>query len=107
MLKRSLGLWQTILLGVGVMVGAGVYVLIGVAAVEAGSALWFSFLIGAVLATLTALSYAELCSMFPNSGSSYFYSKQAFGSRRLSFLLGWFLIVAYTAASATVAFGFA
>ncbi|RLG19750.1 hypothetical protein DRN67_01910 [Candidatus Micrarchaeota archaeon] len=106
MLKRQLGLWQTVLLGIGIMVGAGIYVLIGVAAVEAGSALWFSFLIGAILAMLTAFSYAELSSMYPNAGSSYFYSKQAFGSRRLSFLLGWFLIVAYTAASTTVAFGF-
>ena len=106
MLKRSLGFWQAVMLGVGVMVGAGIYVLVGVGAIHAGSALWLSFLIGAVLAFMTAMSYAELCSMYPNAGSSYFYSKQAFGSRRLSFLLGWFLVVAYTAGSATVAFGF-
>lgn len=107
MLRRSLGLWQTVLLGIGIMIGAGIYVLVGVAGAQAGDALWLSFLIGAILAILTGFTYAELTSMFPNAGSSYFYSKQAFGSRRLSFLLGWFLIIAYTAMSATVAFGFA
>ncbi|MDO8339583.1 MAG: APC family permease [Candidatus Burarchaeum sp.] len=107
MLKRQLGLWQTVMLGIGAMISAGIFSLVGVAGVEAGSALWLAFVIGAVVTMMSALSYAELASMFPNAGSVYIYSKNAFGSRRLSFLMGWFLITVYVAASATIASGFA
>ncbi len=106
MLKRQLGLWQAVMLGLGVMIGAGIYVLVGVAGVEAGPALWLSFAVAAVISLFTALTYAELSSMYPTDGSSYLYSKRAIGSRTLSFLLGWFIVVAYTAGAATVSMGF-
>src|SRR3989338_4115570 len=107
MLKRQLGLWQTVLFGIGAMISAGIFSLVGVAGVEAGSALWLSFVIAAAVAMMNALSYAELSSIFPNAGSVYAYSKNAFNSRKLSFLMGWFLIMAYVAACATLAFAFA
>jgi len=106
MLKRQLGLWQAVMLGLGIMIGAGIYVLVGVAGVEAGDALWLSFAIGAIISIFTALTYAELSSMYPFDGSSYLYSKRAIGSRTLSFLLGWFMVVAYTSGAATVSMGF-
>ncbi|MFA6035453.1 MAG: amino acid permease [Candidatus Micrarchaeia archaeon] len=106
MLKRQLGLWQAVMLGLGIMIGAGIYVLVGVAGVEAGPALWLSFAIAAVISLFTALTYAELSSMYPVDGSSYLYSKRAIGSRTLSFLLGWFIVVAYAAGAATVSMGF-
>ncbi|MEM0475747.1 MAG: amino acid permease, partial [Candidatus Norongarragalinales archaeon] len=105
-LKRILSLFDAVMLGVGIIVGAGIYVLVGVAGVEAGNALWLSFAIAGVIAALTALSYAELSSMYPEAGSSYYYSKHAFGSHALSFLLGWFVAVAEVTGAATVALGF-
>ncbi len=105
-LKRELGLLETSMLGIGVIVGAGIYALVGVAGVEAGNALWLAFAIAGVIAFLTALSYAELSSMFPKSGASYYYAKNAFASQKTGFLLGWLIIASYITASATVALGF-
>ncbi len=94
------------MLGIGVIVGAGIYTLVGVAGVEAGNALWLAFAIAGVIAFLTALGYAELSSMFPKSGASYHYAKNAFASQKTGFLLGWVIIASYITASATVALGF-
>jgi APA family basic amino acid/polyamine antiporter len=105
-LKRALGLFDATMLGVGIIVGAGIYVLVGIAGVQAGSALWLSFVIAGAIAALTGLSYAELSSMYPEAGSSYYYSKHAFGSHALSFLLGWFVACAEVTGAATVALGF-
>ncbi len=105
-LKRTLGLFDATMLGVGIIVGAGIYVLVGVAGLQAGNALWLSFAIAGAIAALTALSYAELSSMYPQSGSSYYYSKHAFDSHALSFLLGWFVACAEVTGAATVALGF-
>lgn len=92
--------------GVGIIVGAGIYVIIGRAAGMAGGAIWVSFLIGALAATFTGLSYAELSSMYPKAGASYEYSRRAFGVRA-GFITGWFIIFATLIASAAVAIGFA
>ncbi|MFH0973865.1 MAG: amino acid permease [Candidatus Micrarchaeota archaeon] len=105
-LKRSLGLFETTMLGVGIIVGAGIYALVGLAGVQAGNALWLSFAIAGAIACLTALSYAELSSMYPRSGSSYYYSKHAFGSHSASFLLGWFVAITEVASASAVALGF-
>jgi APA family basic amino acid/polyamine antiporter len=105
-LKRELGFWQLTLMGVGVIVGAGIYVLVGIAGAQAGNALWLSFVISGIIAACLALDYAELSSMLPKAGSSYYFSKEAFGSRRLSFVLGWTTIATFIVSSAAVALGF-
>jgi len=68
-LKRSLSLFEVTVYGVGIILGAGIYALIGHAAGVAGNALWMSFLIGAIIASLTGLSYAELGTMFPKEAA--------------------------------------
>lgn len=105
-LKRTLSLWQLSLYGVGIILGAGIYALIGQGAAVAGNALWLSFIIAAVVASFTGLSYAELSSMCPKEAAEYNYTKRAFGFRKLSFFVGWIMIVAGIIASATVALGF-
>ncbi len=105
-LKRSLGLFETTLYGVGVIVGAGVYALIGKAAGLAGNAVWLSFVIGALIAAFTGLSYAELSSMFPKAGGEYIYAEKAI-NRRLAFLVGWLIVVGGVIAAATISLGFA
>ncbi|MBI1973903.1 amino acid permease [Candidatus Micrarchaeota archaeon] len=105
-LARVLGLWETTLMGIGVIVGAGIYVLVGLAGQQAGGLLWLSFVIAGIIALFTAFSYAELSSMFPKASSSFFYSKKAFNSNLLSFLLGWSVIAATVIAAATVSLGF-
>lgn len=104
-LHRTLGLWGTTVSGVGIILGAGIYVLIGAAAADAGGALWASFLIAAVLAGATGLSYAELAAMFPEAGGSAAYAREAFG-RRAGFLVGWLLLTMVVLAAAAVAIGF-
>ncbi len=105
-LKRSLGLLETTFYGVGVIVGAGIYALIGKAAGLAGNAVWLSFIFGAAIAAFTGLSYAELSSMFPRAGGEYVYAKKAF-NRRLAFLLGWLIVAGGVIAAATISLGFA
>lgn len=105
-LKRELGLWKTTLTGVGVILGAGIYALIGKAAGFAGNATWLSFIIAALVAGFTGLSYAELSSTFPKAGAEYEYTKKAFG-RRFSFLVGWLIFIAGITAGSAVSLGFA
>lgn len=105
-LKRSLGLWEVTLSGVGIILGAGIYALIGEAAGLAGNAVWISFALSAIVALLTGLSYAELSSMFPKASAEYEYTAQAFG-RRLAFVIGWLIILSGAIGAATVALGFA
>jgi len=104
-LHGELGLLGATLSGVGIILGAGIYVIIGEAAVEAGSAVWLSFLIAAAVAGATAFSYAELASMFPEAGASSVYAREAFG-RRIGFLTGWLRIAIDIISSAAVALGF-
>jgi APA family basic amino acid/polyamine antiporter len=104
-LKRRLGLFELTSTGVGIILGAGIYVVIGKAAGMAGGAVWASFLIGAVAAALTGLSYAELSSRFPRAAASYEYTRNAFG-RRTGFVAGWLLLFATIIAASAVAIGF-
>lgn len=105
-LRRTLGLWQLTVSGVGIVIGAGVYVLIGEAAADAGSMLWLSFLLAALLAGLTGLSYAELAGLFPRAGAEYEFARQAF-NEFTGFVAGWMMIGANIVAAAAVSIGFA
>lgn len=106
-LKRSLSLFEATFYGIGIIVGAGIYALIGQAAGTAGNALWMSFLIGAAIAVVTGLSYAELSSMFPSDAGEYVYVRKAYGSKFLSFILSWLIIITSILSASTVALGFA
>ncbi|MFO7872558.1 MAG: APC family permease [Candidatus Undinarchaeales archaeon] len=105
-LKKALGLFETTMGGVGIILGAGIYALVGKAAALGGNAVWISFAIAALVATLTGLSYAELSSMFPKAGAEYVYTEHAFG-RRIAFFVGFFLITGLTIAASAVSLGFA
>lgn len=105
-LNRTLGLFETTLLGIGIILGAGIYVLIGAAAGIAGNSVWAAFAFGAVLATFTGLSYAELSSMFNKSSGEYIYAKEAF-TDQVGFLVAWFIILTGTIGAAAVSLGFA
>jgi len=104
-LERTLGLFEVVLSGVGIILGAGIYALIGKAAALGGNGIWLSFVIAAVVASFTGLSYAELSSMFPKSGAEYVYTKSAFG-KKIAFIIGWALIIGGVFSASTVALGF-
>ena len=91
-LRRNLGVIECTLMGVGVMLGAGIYALVGPAAQLAGNAVWASFLIASIVAAFTGLSYAELSSFIPKAGGEYYYTRRALGSL-VAFLVSWSLVV--------------
>jgi len=105
-LHRVLGLVEVTAGGVGIIIGAGIYVLLGAATAEAGSLVWIAFLLAAVLSLLTGLSYAELSSMFPSAAGEYEYTRHAM-PEWLAFVVGWTMILGLVVASATVSIGFA
>jgi APA family basic amino acid/polyamine antiporter len=105
-LKREIGLLEATFYGVGIILGAGIYVLIGEGAGIAGNMLWLSFGIAALVALFTAFSYAELSSMFPKEAAEYTYTRNAFKRPRFAFTIQWILIVAGVISAATVALGF-
>ncbi|MDD1753383.1 MAG: amino acid permease [Methanotrichaceae archaeon] len=80
-LKRVLGLFEVTLSGLGIILGAGIYTLIGEAANLAGNALWISFILAALVALITGMSYAELASLFPKDSAEFEYTAQASISR--------------------------
>src|SRR5512133_2673368 len=104
-LRRELGLFEVTVSGVGIILGAGVYVLIGQAAGLCGNAVWLAFAGAAVLALLTGLSYAELSSMFSRAGAEYDYVKNAFNAPA-AFVTGWLVFLSGILAASTVALGF-
>jgi APA family basic amino acid/polyamine antiporter len=105
-LKRELGLLEVTLSGTGIILGAGIYVLIGDAASLAGNAIWLSFAFAALIAVFTGLSYAELTSMFPTAGAEHDYVAHAF-HQRLAFIIGIMVILSGVVGAATVSLGFA
>ena len=105
-LKRNVNLFQAVMYGVGLILGAGIYVLIGDVAGIAGNAMWISFIVAAIIATCTGLSYAELSSMFPKSAADYVYVKNAFGNNAAAFIAGWLIIFVAIVSAAAVAIGF-
>ena len=105
-LKRTLGLWDVLMFGVGGIVGAGIYAIIGQAAGLSGNMLWLSFIIAAVVALLTGLSYAEFVSRFPDSGGSFEYIKQGLGPKP-AFFMSIFMAFTGIVAAAAIAISFA
>lgn len=105
-LKRTLGLWDVLMLGIGSMVGAGIYAIIGEAAALGGNMLWVSFIIAACVALLTGLSYAEFVSRFPDSGGSFEYIKQSLGDKA-ALLMSVLMMFTGVVAAAAIAISFA
>ncbi|MEL4026814.1 amino acid permease [Lysinibacillus endophyticus] len=104
-LKQTLGAFDLILLGVGAIVGTGIFILPGtVAASHSGPAIVFSFLIAAIVCALAAMCYSEFSSAIPVTGSAYTYGYIIFGEL-LAWFVGWALILEYGLASASVATG--
>jgi len=103
-LRRSLSLWHLILLGVGGIIGTGIFVLTAEAAVKAGPAMMVSFVIAGFVCCLTALIYAELAGMIPAAGSSYTFAYAAFGEF-VAWLIGWALVLEYMVAASAVSVG--
>ena len=105
-LRRDLGLFEATIAGVGIIVGAGIYVLIGAAAGHAGNGVWISFLIAAFVAMLTGLSYAELSSIYDEDSGEYSYVKHTFG-KKFAFIVGYLVLMAGIIGAAAVSLGFA
>ncbi|HXW99371.1 MAG TPA: amino acid permease [Methanomicrobiales archaeon] len=105
-LKRTLGVWGAAGIGIGAIIGTGIFVLIGVASGIAGPAVIISFLIAGFTALLTGLSTAELSSFITESGGSYIYTTKAFG-RLPGFIVGWMKSFDYIVGASAVSIGFA
>ncbi|HEY4679983.1 MAG TPA: amino acid permease [Nitrosarchaeum sp.] len=105
-LKRGMGLFHLTMYGVGLILGAGIYVLIGEAAGFAGDSVWIAFVLGSIVALFAGLSYAELSSMFPKAAAEYTFVKNAFKNNFFAFIIGWLTAITSMIVAATVALGF-
>lgn len=103
-LKRALSAWDLTLLGIGALIGAGIFVLSGEGAAKAGPAVTLSFAIAGTACAFTALAYAELAAMIGGSGSAYGYAYVGFGEL-IAWIIGWDLILEYSLAVSVVAIG--
>ncbi len=103
-LHRSLGLWQLTLLGVGAIIGTGIFVLTSEAAQKAGPGMLMSFVIAGFVCAVAALCYSELSSMVPVSGSAYTYSYAVLGEL-VAWIVGWALVLEYAVAASAVGVG--
>ncbi|MCB2076601.1 MAG: amino acid permease [Novosphingobium sp.] len=103
-LHRSLGPVQLTLLGVGAIIGTGIFVLTAAAAQKAGPGMMWSFVIAGFVCAVAALCYSELASMVPVSGSAYTYSYAVMGEL-LAWMVGWALILEYAVAASAVSVG--
>ncbi len=106
-LKKELTLFDAVVYGMGIIIGAGIYALVGKGAGLAGNALWLSFVIGGIVALFSGFSYAELSSAFSKDAAEYHFARYATRNRMFSFVIGWLTIFAGIAAMATVSIGFA
>ena len=105
-LKRSISLPLLTLYGLGTILGAGIYVLVGKVAIYAGLYAPIAFLLAAVLAGLSGYSYAALSSRHPKSAGEAVYIQEAFGIRMLSTVVGWMVVLTGVVSAATIANGF-
>jgi basic amino acid/polyamine antiporter, APA family len=103
-LRRSVGALDLTALGVGAIIGTGIFVVIGEGAGEAGPAVTVSFVLAAVTCLFSALSYAELASSIPIAGSAYTYSYATLGEV-VAWIIGWDLVLEYGISVAAVAVG--
>jgi amino acid transporter len=101
-----MNVWSVAAMGIGAMVGAGIFALLGVVAIDAGDATWLAFLIGGIIATLSGYSYAKLAQRYPDAGGVVAFFKEAFGARLSGTLsLLYLLTVSATIAMVAKAFG--
>ena len=104
-LKKDLSAFDVTVLGVGVIVGAGIFVLTGnAAATEAGPAITLSFVLAAIVCVLAALCYSEFAAMVPVAGSAYTFSYATLG-QLVAFIIGWDLVLEFTVGASAVAVG--
>lgn len=104
-LKRCLGPWDLTLLGIGAIIGAGIFVLTGIAAAtHAGPAIVLSFVVAGLACAFSALAYAELAACIGGCGSAYGYAYAGLGEL-IAWIIGWDLILEYGVATAAVAIG--
>jgi len=103
-LKRSIGAFQLTLLGIGAVIGTGIFVLTAEAAQKAGPGMMISFVIAGFVCAVAALCYSELASMVPVSGSAYTYTYAVMGEL-LAWMVGWALILEYAVGASAVAVG--
>src|SRR5215207_10593444 len=104
-LRRSLTAWDLTLLGIGAIIGTGIFVLTGTAAAnQAGPAIMMSYLAAGLACAFAALCYAEFASMIPVAGSAYTYAYATLGEL-VAWMIGWDLILEYAVGSMTVAIG--
>ncbi len=103
-LKRSLGAFQLTMLGIGAVIGTGIFVLTAEAAQKAGPGMMVSFIIAGFVCGVAALCYAELASMVPVAGSAYTYTYAVVGEP-LAWMVGWALILEYALGASAVAVG--
>ncbi|MGD9202841.1 MAG: amino acid permease, partial [Chitinispirillia bacterium] len=103
--ERSLGLFDASMIGIGAMIGAGIFVLTGIAAGEAGPGAIVSFALNGFVTLLTALCYSELASVYPKSGGGYSFIRKAYPGI-IGFTSGWMLWFCYIIACALYALGF-
>jgi len=105
-LKRRVSLFGATVYGVGNVLGAGIYALIGEVIGITGNLSWLAFILASITGALTGLSYAELSAMYPKSAAEFVYTEEAFKKRNLSFILGWIIIFSGILSAATVALAF-
>jgi APA family basic amino acid/polyamine antiporter len=103
-LHRSLGAFQLTMLGVGAIIGTGIFVLTAEAAQKAGPGMMISFIIAGFVCAVAALCYSEMASMVPVSGSAYTYSYAVMGEM-LAWMVGWALVLEYAVAAGAVSVG--
>lgn len=104
-LKRTLGKWNLLSLGIGCIIGAGIFVMTGTAAANyAGPAIMISFIVAGFACAFAGLCYAELASVLPISGSAYTYTYATLGEV-FAWIMGWLLLLEYGLAASTVAVG--
>ncbi|TXK41933.1 amino acid permease [Nonomuraea sp. C10] len=103
-LRRTMGLWQLTLFSVGATLGTGIFVILGEAVPKAGPSVVLAFVLAAITALFSALSYAELAGTIPVSGSSYSYAYATLGEL-VAWVCGWCLMLEYAVSVAAVAVG--
>src|SRR6201984_990379 len=104
-LRRTLSLWSLVALGIGDIIGAGIFVLTGhAAAANAGPAIGISFILGGIACAFAGLCYAEMASTVPIAGSAYTYAYATMGEF-IAWIIGWDLILEYAFGATTVAIG--
>jgi len=98
-LGREMGLVSALAIGIGTMIAAGIFTLSGIAVRDVGSSAVIAFLLAAVAATFTALTYCEFSSIYPDSGEAYLYSRRTFAPP-LAYFVGWALLLGYVSSCA-------